>query len=641
MQARLNRLSGGVLPFLLLASCAGAPAASSGATGPSVRALLEVRAPANPVLAPDGALYVRDWPEGVNQVFRVDRDGRRVQLSNFEDGASGFSLSPDGERLLVRAASGGNEQDQVFLLGATREGGGSSALEPLLTRARTVFRPQVWLADGSGFLYAANDESAEAFHLYRFDFEARGSASGRATKLLARPGSWSVQDVTGDARRALVSEFVSESDVRAYELELESGVLRPLGPQPEAGGTLNTAGIAYWPNERAVLLESDVGDGIRRVWRQDLRSGALERPLPQLDAHEIDGSALNESRSLLALVTNEQGYGVLHVYRLPEFEEVELPAMERGVVVLGEWRERSLSLTLSSPRSPGLAFALDVPERGAARLRALTEAVAEGVDLAQLVEPELVRYRSFDGLEIPAFLYRPRGAQGPLPFVVNFHGGPEGQHRPAFNAAVQALVARGFGVLQPNVRGSTGYGREFHRLDDVRRRWDSVRDGVEAARWLVKEGLSETGRIAAYGGSYGGFMAVATVIEGAEVFGAGVDVVGIVNFETFLEQTAGYRRALREAEYGALSDREFLRSISPLARAAEIRCPMLIAHGLNDPRVPVGEAMQLAVTLQSRGMDPELYFFPDEGHGFAKLENRALFTERMVRFLERTIGPAR
>jgi len=187
------------------------------------------------------------------------------------------------------------------------------------------------------------------------------------------------------------------------------------------------------------------------------------------------------------------------------------------------------------------------------------------------------------------------------------------------------------------VRGSTGYGREFHMMDNYKKRWDSVKDGVEAARWLAKNGYSENGHIAAYGGSYGGFMSVATIIEGPDVFGASVDVVGIVNMKTFLEQTKDYRRKLREAEYGPLTDPDFLKTISSIHRLDEIKAPMLIAHGLNDPRVPVGEAMQLAVGLQKRGYDPELLFFPDEGHGFAKLENRLLFAKRMVKFLDRTI----
>ena len=179
-------------------------------------------------------------------------------------------------------------------------------------------------------------------------------------------------------------------------------------------------------------------------------------------------------------------------------------------------------------------------------------------------------------------------------------------------------------------------------MDDYKKRWDSVKDGVEAARWLVREGYSSAGKIAATGGSYGGFMASAVAVEdgGSEkpVFGASATVVGIVNVRTFLEQTSGYRRKLREAEYGPLSDPEFLDSISSIRRVDQIKIPMMIAHGLNDPRVPIGEAMQLAVALKKRGMDPVEMYFPDEGHGFAKLENRLLYSERLVKFLDATIG---
>jgi dipeptidyl aminopeptidase/acylaminoacyl peptidase len=179
-------------------------------------------------------------------------------------------------------------------------------------------------------------------------------------------------------------------------------------------------------------------------------------------------------------------------------------------------------------------------------------------------------------------------------------------------------------------------------MDNYTKRWDSVRDGVEAARWLVESGYSRPGMIAAYGGSYGGFMAAATVVEdGASpspVFGASVNIVGIVNFQTFLEQTKGYRRALREVEYGPLSDPEFLKSVSPIHRVDNIKVPMLIAHGLNDPRVPIGEALQLDIALKKRGQQPALLIFPDEGHGFAKLENRLVFANEVVAFLNRTIA---
>jgi hypothetical protein len=355
----------------------------------------------------------------------------------------------------------------------------------------------------------------------------------------------------------------------------------------------------------------------------------------------------------LAAVINEDGYGVLRVYRLPSFEEVTLPTIELGVVALSEFRGNRLTWTLSNARTPGLAYTWTVPDAGAkgeATARQLTWADNQGIDLASCQLPQLIKYKSFDGVEIPAFLYLPSNyTKGkPIPFVVNYHGGPEGQHRPAFDKVVQYLVSEGFGAILPNVRGSQGYGRAFLMMDDYKKRWDSVRDGVEAASWLVQNGYAAPGKIATFGGSYGGFMSVACLVEDqqrvdagtqkARLFGAGIDVVGIVNVKTFLEQTSGYRRKLREVEYGPLSDPEFLDSISSIRKIDKINVPMMIGHGLNDPRVPVGEAMQLAIGLMKKGIEPVQFFAPDEGHGFQKLENRLLFNKRMSRFLKETIG---
>jgi dipeptidyl aminopeptidase/acylaminoacyl peptidase len=371
---------------------------------------------------------------------------------------------------------------------------------------------------------------------------------------------------------------------------------------------------------------------------RDLATGKVTKPLPDIDAFPVEGGGINEDRSLGVVLINEGGYGSIRVVELPSFKLVRLPDMEKGVVGSVDIRGRTITFTQSNARTPGISYAFEAGS--SSDLKQITAADTQGIDLSKFSLPELITYKSFDGLEIPAFIFTPSNFKKgqPIPFVVNFHGGPEGQSRPGFGALTQFLLASGYGVMQPNVRGSVGYGREFHMLDNYKKRWDSVKDGAEAARWLVKNGYSENGRIAAYGGSYGGFMAVASVIEGADVFGASINVVGIVNMKTFLEQTKDYRRKLREAEYGPLSDPEFLATISSINRIEEIKVPMFIAHGLNDPRVPVGEAMQLAVGLQKRGYDPELLFFPDEGHGFAKLENRLLFAKRMVKFLQGTIA---
>lgn len=606
---------------------------------PSIAQFLRIRAPGSPTIAPDGSVYVRDWPEGVNQLYRrapgAPIDAPLQRLTDFADGLSGYSLSPDGARIVLSAAVGGSEQNNLYLLDAA-----TGQITTLFEDPEIVYSFQQWLPDSSGFVFTANDDNPRDFHIYVYDF-----AGAKARKILAQTGSWSVSDVSRDATRFLTMRYVSVSDSRAFELDTVTWNLMPIAPAPE-GRTAFVSPVGYMPGEGSILISSDFEDGTRRLYvytpTDDMR-GVARRALPGLDDYELDGAGVNLERTLLSTTHNEGGYSTPRLFRLPDMTPVPLPRMERGVVFGGSIRDGRVVWTLNNARTPGIAYAWDVPaedEQGAPARPITVRMDGEPIDLSRFRLPELVTYTSFDGLEIPAFLYLPEGAAPgkPVPFVINYHGGPEGQSRPTFNATVQYLVANGYGVMLPNVRGSTGYGRDFHMLDNYTRRWDSVKDGVEAARWLVEQGYAKKGKIAAYGGSYGGFMACATIIEGGDLFGASINVVGIVNFVTFLEQTRGYRQALREAEYGPLTDRPFLESISPIKRIDEIRVPMLIAHGLNDPRVPVGEAMQLATELQKRGHDPELLFFHDEGHGFAKLENRVLFNERMVRFLNQHIG---
>jgi dipeptidyl aminopeptidase/acylaminoacyl peptidase len=601
---------------------------SQPATPPSIEQFMKIRAPNSPTLGPDGTLFVRDWPEGVNQLFMRAGDQPETapmrQLTNLTDGVNSYSLSHDGKTIIFAAATGGSEQDDLYKLDVATE-----TITPLMVNPKDVCTFQVWLRDDSGFIYTANDESPADFHVYRYDL-----AGGTSTKLLAKPGNWEAADVTDDGKRVLVQQYFSASHADAYELDTASGNLTKINIG--ADETFNNP-AGYLPGETSAIVISDKEDGIARLFIRDLATGKVTKPLGDLDKYDIEGGSMNEDRSIAAITYNEGGYATLRLVSLPDFKEIPLPGIDKGVVGSTDVRGRMLTWSLSNTRTPGLSYKWLINSR--MMPQPITTAETQGVDLAGFLLPELITYSSFDGVEVPAFLFTPPGfTKGqPIPFVVNFHGGPEAQSRPSFSALTQYLLSCGYGVMMPNVRGSTGYGREFHMMDNYKKRWDSVKDGVEAARWLAKNGYSENGRIAAYGGSYGGFMSVATIIEGPDVFGASVDVVGIVNFKTFLEQTKDYRRKLREAEYGPLTDPDFLKTISSIHRLDEIKAPMLVAHGLNDPRVPVGEAMQLAIGLQKRGYDPELLFFPDEGHGFAKLENRLLFAKRMVKFLDRTI----
>ena len=637
-------------------------AAADSPSRPTIQQFLEIRTPGAPVILPDGSLLLRDWPDGVRQLYRVvpksqgtagpsyrPGDVTTLRLTDFPDGLADFTLSPDGRKVILSHARGGNENTQLTLLDPLAEPG--KALTPLFSNPKVQATANAWLRDGSGFIYSANDESPNDFYLYRYDF-----ATGRATRLLGEAGSWTVRDVTNDGRRVLVEKFISASDVQCYELDLAKGKLEDLTIRPQGGAAACTF-AGYMPGERAVLMRSDLKDGVQRLYLKDLRSGAVREPIPALGRFELDGAGPNDSREFLFALTNQDGYGVLSVYTLPGFEPVPMPQTDAGVVSAASFRGSTLVWALSNARTAGLAYATTFTRagRGAATqtTRQLTWTQDQGIDLKDFPLPELVKYAAFDGRQIPAFLCLPPGyVKGTaIPFVVNYHGGPEGQHRPGFSATDQYLLSRGFGILLPNVRGSTGYGRAFQMLDDYKGRWGSVRDGVDAAEWLVRNGYATPGRIATYGGSYGGFMSVACLVEDQErvergerperLFGACVDIVGIVNLETFLAKTSGYRRKLREMEYGPLSDSDFLASISSIRRVDKIHVPVFIAHGFNDPRVPVQEAMQLATALKERGQEPRMFIAPDEGHGFVKLDNRIYFYERMAQFLDETIGSGR
>jgi dipeptidyl aminopeptidase/acylaminoacyl peptidase len=631
-----------------------AAAAAPAAEAPTISQFLRIRTPGTPVQLPDGSLLQRDWPDGVWQLYRVTPKNPgagasyapdqavRTKLTNFPDGLAGFSVSPDGKRCVLMHARGGNENTQLSLIDPMAPG--IAPLTPVLANPRVQASVNEWAHDGSSFFYSANDDSPNDFHLYRWDF-----ASGKATKVLAEAGSWRVAAVTADGTRILAEQSVSASDSRVSEVDLRTGQKRDVSIRP-ADGTSACSAVGYMPGDKAVILTSDHVGGLQRLYVRDLKSGQVREPVPALAKYELDGALLNDRRDLIVALSNEDGYGVPHAYSLPDWKPVQTPAMEKGVVFGADFRGSSLVWSLSNARDAGQAY-VSVLARGAAPVtRQLTWTEDAGVDLKRFRLPELVRYPAFDGRAIPAFVYVPEGFQKgqAIPFVIVYHGGPESQHRPAFSATMQYLVARGYGVMLPNVRGSTGYGREFHMLDDYKKRWDSVRDGVDAAEWLVKEGYAKAGQIATYGGSYGGFMSVACVVEDQEriergerkepLFGACVNIVGIVNMQTFLEKTSGYRRKLREAEYGPLTDPEFLKSVSSIHKVDKLKVPFFIAHGFNDPRVPVEEAMQLAAALKERGRNPRVFIAPDEGHGFQKLDNRIYFNERAVQFLDETIG---
>jgi len=594
-------------------------------SSPSIDAFARIRWPERADLSPDGVLYFIHDPDGIRQLYKVRTGGRQadaIRLTHFEDGISGYSLSRDGQHLAITAAKGGSEQTDLFLMNPS-----TVELQPLFEDPDVVYASPLWRRDSAALAYRANADSRKDFHVYVYDLETKLNV-----KVMSGSGHHDPADFSRDGSRLVVGKYNSASHSQLFEVTLETGEVRELTPTDEEWSFVP---VGYTADERAFLVNTNYRGDLKRVCALDLTTGNIVPVFDNLGPYEVDFASFNEDRTLLAVGLNQDGYRTLRLFRASDFTPVELPAMGEGIVSNVTFTAPYMLYSLSNTNTPGLVYRWNT-RRSDEPPVTLTEADTQGIDVSAFRLPELVHYPSFDGTKIPAFLYLPTGYRPgqKTPFIAYYHGGPESQFRPGFNKTFQYFLSEGYGIIAPNVRGSSGYGKAYIEADDYKNRHKSVRDGIWAAKYVIDQGYTTSGRVAAWGGSYGGFMVMAVITEAPELFGAACNVVGIVNFQTFLEQTKDYRRHLREAEYGPLDDPAFLAAISPIHKVDRIQTPLMIAHGLNDPRVPVGEAMQIAVALKKRGVDVEELYFPDEGHGFAKEGNRLLYYDRLARFFD-------
>ena len=586
-----------------------------------------------PNLTTDGqSLVFLGTQTGLPQVWRVGVAAGETgplwpdQLTFGSDRVQGVWLSPAlGEQLIFARDEGGGENAQLFLL--TPETGEETTLTEGSEGAMHTFGS--WSEDGSRFFFAANRRDKARFDLY-------AQTLGEPAELVWQndvPGY--LQDVTValSGNRVAFSRAQSSSHSELLELNLAARLL--------SSAEARYSPVAYAGEGQSLLVLTDLNaDFLYLAWLE-LETGEFT-PLVQPD-WDVDCATLAPDGRTLAYVVNEGGAGKLYRYDLTAniTHSAPDPTDALGVVAMLDAR---LSFSADSKR---LAFSfygatqtsdVYVWDLEADTLTAVTRSSHGGLLAATFTAPELVHYPTFDALDIPAWYYRPKAQTEPVPAVVIVHGGPEGQSRPTLNFLAQFLVQHGYAVLVPNVRGSTGYGNRYSHLDDVRKRMDSVADLAYGARWLgAQPGIAEK-RIAVYGGSYGGFMVLSALTTYPELFAAGVDIVGISNFVTFLENTSGYRRAHREAEYGTLKeDRAFLEDISPLSHLDKLEAPLMVIHGANDPRVPLGEAEQLVGALGARGVETEFLVFDDEGHGLVKLANKLVAYPAIVDFLDRQL----
>ena len=586
---------------------------------------LKIRAAYGATWSPDGRriAFLTDIT-GVPQAWEVPSGGGwPEQLTFHEERVSGVHYSPKENKLVYSTDVGGNERSQLFLLEGFAGGERDLTQAPDAIHYFGGFSP-----DGERIAFTATRRNGTDFDVFVQDLD---STDGEPQMVWETAGYHTIAEWGPDGSYLIVSRHHSNLDNDLYRLGLESGETTLLTPHE---GDARFLRARMTPDGTGIFLATDRDGDFVRLARLDLSTLEIQPLTP--DDWDVEELELSENGRWLAVSRNVEGYSDFMLFS-GRGRRVPGPEMPEGILGSFEFSPDGsrLAFTLTGPdRNPDV-WVVDVPD---GEPRRLTRSSTAGISPSTFRRPKVVRYPSFDGREIPALFHEPGGASfaNEAPVIVNVHGGPESQSRPLFAPVTQYLLGRGYAVFAPNVRGSTGYGKAYTHLDDVELRMDSVKDLAHAAQWLRQRGHE---KIAVMGGSYGGFMVLAALTEYPELWTAGVDIVGIANLVTFLENTGSYRRALREPEYGSLErDREFLESISPIHKAEEITAPLMVIHGKNDPRVPVGEAEQIVEKVRENGGAVEYLLYEDEGHGLAKLKNRLDAYPKIAAFLDRHLA---
>jgi dipeptidyl aminopeptidase/acylaminoacyl peptidase len=620
------------LSIALLVLALPLPATSSG--GPedllrSVTAMVRIGFCSGPSFSPDGKriAFVSNLT-GVPQIFTVSSAGGwPEQVTAFDDPVGSVSWSPDGSWLAFSLAPGGGMNQQVYLV---RPDG--SGVRRLTDGGKETNQLGPWTKDGRLLSLGSNRRDGAAIDAYFYDVEA-----GQLRLAARNRGIGGFSDVTRDRKRAILNRLVNRGDNNLYLVDLATSKETLLTPHEGPG----SFGGSFSRDGRTVYLSSNK-DRDREVFARtklgpDGAPGAIEVLAGRADAGLADFE-LNDSGTRATLLWNVSGRSELEIRDLASAKTIarpRLPAEIAGGLTFSR-DGRLLAMTISGAATPSDVWVYDLAQN---RFRRITQSPHAGVDLRNLVRPELLRFRAHDGLELSGWLYRPAGAP-PYATVLSFHGGPEGQERPGFNSTYQALLAGGIAVFAPNVRGSSGFGKTFVNLDNGALRKNGVRDIESCVEAVVKAGIADPGRLGIMGGSYGGYMVMAGLTEYPKTFAAGADLFGVVNFETFFKHTEPWMAAISKIEYGDPdSEAAMLRDLSPIHKVDRVTAPTIVLHGANDTNVPVIEAEQVVESLKKRSVPVEYVLFPDEGHGFRKTPNRIRAAVAIVEWFTKYLKP--
>lgn len=581
-------------------------------------------------------IYIGTRFADVAQLHRVDMPGgARHQLTFSGEPVRGVTRRPGHGQVLYRMDEGGGEFFQLFLLDP-RDGSARR-----LTDGASRNTQPAWSRDGRLLAFTSTRRDGRSNDIWVMT--ADDTASARMALEAPSGTFWGTADWDAAGERLLVANYVSITASSAHLLDAETGELRPLAGGPDRPGVHIPVGFDR--DDDGIFLLTDREGEFNQLAYMPLEGGPVEIVTGDI-SWNVEGVVLSRDRDRGAFSVNEGGSSRLYLLDPATRRYRPVEGLPMGILSGGEFSSdgRRLAFTLNTPGSPSDVFTLELGEDPLEQGEVTRWTFSEvgGLDPETFVTPELIEYPTFDDRMIPAFLYRPEGS-GPHPVVIRIHGGPESQSRPGFSSLYQSWIHEiGVAMLDPNVRGSSGYGRSYVSLDDGMLREDAVRDIGALLDWIAERPELDQDRVMVYGGSYGGYMVLASLMHYSDRLKGGVNIVGISDFITFLEKTESYRRDLRRAEYGDERDpemRAFFKQISPLRNAERITAPLFVIQGQNDPRVPVTESEQIVRQVRANGHPVWYMNALNEGHGFARRENQDLMRDLVVLFMETHLFP--
>ena len=617
-----------------------APTALTGDVSRRIQAMLDVRAPVGSRIAPDGSAVYFAWTvTGTLQLWKADGPRRfPLQLTGGEDVTRVVGILPDGKSLVVTRDRKGEENPGIYLIGT--EGG---ALREVQHESKVQTQLQFVSDDGKRLYFRANNVKADSYAIYKWEL-----ATGKRELVFGEDGLWSVAD--HDGTKLLLAKATGGLTSEYSEYDEATKKTTPLFGQNEK----EEYDASYSSTPGELLVHTPKFGDFRRLYRTKptARSG---KPLEPADVtaitpdvkHDVASFSIDRPRTHIYFTTNEGGFTRAHVLDAKTFAELKLPEVKDAVHMsfgTPTWNGRWVTLNVSTAKAPTTSYVFDW------QTQKLVQWVAPStpeVDTSKFAVASLEHYPARDGTKIPMFVRRPPACEKPsagCPVLVHFHGGPEGQSLPGFSTYAQIFVDAGFVYVEPNVRGSDGYGKAWLHSDDGAKRLQVVSD-IEDASKYVRSAWAHDGKappVGIMGGSYGGYSTLVGMTRFAGAYDAGVANVGMSNLLTFLLNTAPYRRALRTSEYGdPEKDRAALLELSPITHIQKLNAPLLLIQGASDPRVPVGEAIQMHDALEKRGVATKLMIFADEGHGTQKRENKVMEIGHTLAFFETHLKAAK